>query len=188
MIVIPGLSQPLEAAGKRITSWTEDGCGLTVEVGSTVRRAACPRCSKSSSRLHGHYRRPIADSPSFEAPVTLAVEIRRFKCINRRCPQRTFSERIESLAAARQHRTLRLMQAVRTLGYALGGQAAARLGGKLGMPVSGPTVLRALRRAGCPPPQASAVVVGIDDWAIAWGHHYGTIAVDLERRLPDRTA
>jgi transposase len=26
--------------------------------------------------------------------------------------------------------------------------------------------------------------VGIDDWAIAKGHHYGTIVVDLERREP----
>ena len=27
-------------------------------------------------------------------------------------------------------------------------------------------------------------VVGIDDWAIAKGHHYGTIVVALERREP----
>jgi hypothetical protein len=76
------------------------------------------------------------------------------------------------------------MQGVRALGYALGGQAAARLGGKLGRPVSGSTVLSELRRAGCPPPEASPVVVGIDDWAIARGHHYGTIMVDLQKRCP----
>ena len=172
MIVIPGLSQPLKAAGKRITSWVEESDGLMVEADSTVRRAACPRCSKRSSRLHGHYRRPIADSPSFGMPVMLAVEIRRFKCINGRCPQRTFSECIKPLTVARQRRTLRLMQGLRALGYALGGQAAARLGGQLGMPVSGPTVPRELRRAGCPPPTVP-VVIGIDDWALARGHRYG---------------
>ena len=37
MIVIPGLSQPLKAAGKRITSWNEERGGLTVEAGSAVR-------------------------------------------------------------------------------------------------------------------------------------------------------
>ena len=52
------------------------------------------------------------------------------------------------------------------------------------MPVCGPTVLRELRCAGCPPPEEPAVVVGIDDWAIARGHHYGTIMVDLEKRCP----
>jgi len=184
MVIIPGLSQPLKAAGKRITSWAEDSGGLTVEANSTVRGATCPGCSQKSSRLHGHYWRAIAESPCFNAPVRLSVEMRRFKCVNRCCRQRTFSERIEPLAVPRQRRTLRLMQGVRALGYALGGQAAARLGAKLGMPVSGPTVLRELRRAGCAPADEVLVVVGIDDWAIARGHRYGTIAVDLERRCP----
>ena len=109
MIAIPGLSKPLKVAGKRIASWAEDGDGLTVEADSTVRQATCPCCSKRSSRLHGHYRRSIADSPCFGMPVTLDVEMRRFKCVNHRCPRRTFSERIDSLAVARRHRTLRLM-------------------------------------------------------------------------------
>ena len=103
MIVLPGLSQPLKAAGKRITSWVEESNGPMVEADSTVRRAACPRCSMRSSRLHGHYRRVVTDSPSFGRPVTLAVEIRRFKCIDP--------------LAARQRRTLRLMQGVRALGW-----------------------------------------------------------------------
>ena len=42
MIIIPGLSQPLKAAGKRIDSWVEDGDKLMVKADSAVRRAACP--------------------------------------------------------------------------------------------------------------------------------------------------
>ena len=110
MIVIPGLSQPLKAAGKRITSWAEDSDGLTVEADSTVRGATCPSCSERSCRLHGHYRRGLADNPSFGMPVRLDVEMRRFKCGNHHCAQRTFSERIDCLAAVRRRRTLRLMQ------------------------------------------------------------------------------
>ena len=75
-------------------------------------------------------------------------------------------------------------EALRSLGYALGGEAAARLAARLGMRISGPTVLRELRRAGCLLPAAAPVVIGIDDWAIARGHRYGTIVVDLERRRP----
>ncbi|WP_157119446.1 ISL3 family transposase, partial [Azohydromonas lata] len=37
---------------------------------------------------------------------------------------------------------------------------------------------------GCPPPTTVPVVIGIDDWAIARGHRYGTIVVDLEKQRP----
>lgn len=184
MVVFPGLSQPLEAVGKHILSWDDGGSCLVVEAGSVVRWAACPRCACGSTRPHGRYRRWVADSPCFGQPVTLAVEIRRFKCVNSACPQRTFSERLTTLAAPGRRRTLRLAEALRSLGYALGGEAAARLAARLGMRISGPTVLRELRRAGCTPPAAAPVIIGIDDWALARGHHYGTIVVDLQRRQP----
>ena len=102
MIVIPGLSRPLEAAGRHITSWDDSGSRLIVETSSTVQWAACPRCAGSSSRPHGRYRCWIADSPYFGKPVTLTIEVRRFKCIDHGCSQRTFSERIETLAVPGQ--------------------------------------------------------------------------------------
>ena len=90
MVVIPGLSQPLEAVGKLITSWDNSSARLAIEADSIVRQAACPRCACSSARSHGRYRRRIADSPCFGQPVTLEVETRRFKCVNHGGPQRTF--------------------------------------------------------------------------------------------------
>jgi len=58
------------------------------------------------------------------------------------------------------------------------------------LPVSNDTLLRVVRRRGCPaftPP----TVIGIDDWAWRRNQRYGTIICDLERRrpislLPDR--
>jgi hypothetical protein len=54
----------------------------------------------------------------------------------------------------------------------------------LGLRTSADTVLRELRRAAPEKKRPSPRVVGIDDWAIKRGHHYGTIVVDLERRKP----
>jgi hypothetical protein len=47
----------------------------------------------------------MPDTPSFGQPLMLAVEVRRFKCINSHCPHQTSSERIDPFAAAGQRRT-----------------------------------------------------------------------------------
>ena len=65
MVVIPGLSRPLEAVGKHFTAWDDSGSRLAVETRTVVRQAACPLCAFSSARSHGRYRRWIADSPCF---------------------------------------------------------------------------------------------------------------------------
>ena len=68
MVVMPGLSQSPEAAGKCITSWDDSGSRLVVKAGSVVGRATCPRCTCGSARPHGRYRRSIADSPTLACP------------------------------------------------------------------------------------------------------------------------
>lgn len=159
MTVIPGLSKPLAIVGKRIGGWHEGGDRLWVDAHTVVRLAPCPSCSCRSSRVHGTYRRQIDDRPCFGQRVTLSVEVRRFKCVNPNCTQRTFSERLSSLGAPGQRRSLRLNDALRSLGYALGGTAASRLAGRLGLMASRDTMLRELRRAGCPKPATAPVVV-----------------------------
>jgi transposase len=102
-----------------------------------------------------------------------------------------FVERLPTIAASRARRTVRLAEIQRHVGLALGGAAGARLAQRLGLPVSGPTLLRLVRR-GAPSFQGSPLrVIGIDDWAWRGGHRYGAIVCDWERRrivdlLPDR--
>src|SRR6202521_896735 len=184
MTVVPGLSRPLKTVGKHVGGWNEGDDCLWVDASGSVRSAACPSCSRRSSRVHGSYRRRLDDRPCFGQPVTLSVEVRRFKCVNPNCSRHTFTERLDALAAPSQRRTQRLNESLRSLRHALGGSAAARLAARLGMSTSGDTVLRELRRAGCPAPATSAVVIAIDDWAIKRGHRYGTAIVDLETRRP----
>lgn len=112
MAIIPRLTQPLEAVGKQIMTYNDSGKRLAVQACSVVGQALCPQCAWTSSRIHGRCRRQIADCPCFGQPVTLDVEVRRFKCVNPHCPQRTPCEQINSLAAPRQRRTLLLSKSV----------------------------------------------------------------------------
>ena len=180
---LPVLSKSLNAVGKRIAEWHLNDDELSVSAVSEVSVANCPACAHPSTRIHGRYNRKVAERPCVTQPVTLSVEVRRFKCINTKCPRQTFVEDLGSLAEPYQRRTRVLAQALRAFGYALGGAAASRLTTQLGMPASADTVLRQLRRAGVPRAE-QPVVRGIDDWAIKRGHHYGTLIVDLERRQP----
>lgn len=78
------------------------------------------------------------------------------------------------------------------VGFALGGEAGARLLHQLGLATSPDTLVREIRRTPLdvlPTP----TVVSVDDWCVRRGQRYGAILVDLARRrvvdlLPDREA
>ncbi len=78
------------------------------------------------------------------------------------------------------------------LGLATSAEEVAATAARHGVTLSASTVLRILR-AQPNPTFPRPRVVGIDDWALAKGHRYATVVVDLERHsvldiLPDRTA
>ncbi len=170
---------------------TEKNC-LVVDVACCLQQACCPLCQQPSERIHGGYVRTVADLPCGGQRILLKLSVRKFVCGFSGCPRKIFTERLDCLVQSYARMTNRLSEALQSIGFATCGELGERLAPKLGMQVSGPTLLRRMRaRIYTPPEQVS--IVGIDDWAWRKGVTYGTLVVDLQRRrpielLPDRSA
>src|SRR5258706_4827303 len=168
---------------------------MTAEVTITVRAASptapCPCCGIISQRIQSRYTRTLRDLPASGRPVHLVLHVRRFFCQESTCVRKIFAERFPALTLPRVKFTLRLQEALREMGFELGGEAGARLGKKLSYPGSPDTILRLVKRAELPAASAPRVV-GLDDWSWKRRLRYGTLICDLESRkpldvLPDRS-
>jgi transposase len=166
----------------RMTSIERTPESITVNAVSTTEKATCPQCRIPARRIHSHYRRRAGDWPWQGVAVRLTLSVRRFFCAVPECPQRIFCERLP-VVAPHARRTVRLNQALQRISLALGGEGGARLAWALALPTSPDTLLRRIRQLpACP--SATPRVLGIDDWANRKGRSYGTLLVDLERRVP----
>ncbi len=176
----------------KVESVTVADHGIILRAAATHKRAQCPRCQRWFKRIHSRYWRVIADQPWAGRPVAIRLRVRRFFCLNGRCPQRIFAERLPDLVETHGRRSQPLRAALRRVGLAVGARAGARLAVPLGMPLSARSLLRLMHSASLPTAER-ARVIAIDDWAWRKGRRYGTVIVDLERRrpidlLPDRAA
>ncbi|MEU6716353.1 transposase family protein [Nonomuraea sp. NPDC046802] len=54
---------------------------------SAAEAAACPLCGTTTDKVHGYYRRRLADAPAGRAAVVLELTLRRLVCRNYDCPQ-----------------------------------------------------------------------------------------------------
>src|SRR5260370_38703424 len=95
---------------------------LKVQVACTKERAYCPLCFCPAERRHNHYTRVVADLPCAGFRVQLILHVRRFFCDNTNCIRKIFTERLPAFVLPWARLTVRLCQALHSLGLATCGE------------------------------------------------------------------
>jgi len=134
----------------------------------------------------------VVDLPSTGFRIQLILHVRRFFCDNTGCIRKIFTERLPAFVLPWARLTVRLCEALQSLGVATCGELGTRLAARLAIQTSPTTLLR--RIMALPTGAVEQVLeLGIDDFSFRRGRKFGTILVDLQSHkvidvLPDRKA
>ncbi|TDD16046.1 transposase [Nonomuraea diastatica] len=154
-----------------------EGDALRVIARSRGEPMPCPSCGVATGKVHGYYRRRLADSPTGGTPVLLELVLRRLVCSNLDCVRQTFNEQVPGLAERYARRTPPLATLVAAAAVALAGRAGSALLAAAGVLLSRTTVLSTLMALPEPATRAPEAI-GVDDFALKRNDRYATIIIN----------
>ena len=124
---------PFSLPGFEIQEVSVVGTRVGISASSTSPTAACPTCHQPSKRLHSYYLRSPLDFQVEWTSRSTPVTVRRFRCQNQQCVQKTYAERFPDTLAAHAQRTHRLTTTLTLFALILSGRAGERLLVQIGM-------------------------------------------------------
>ena len=100
-----------------------EGNVITIVVRTTASETKCSLCERTSTQVHSHYTRRLADLSWMGYAVRLKLHLRRFFSQNPECQRKIFAECLPNVVAPYARRTLRLHELLTLIGFAVGGEA-----------------------------------------------------------------
>jgi transposase len=97
---------------------------MTFSARTATRQAVCPGCGTASDRVHGGYRRRLADVAVSGHKAVIDLMVRRFICPAQECDRRTFVEQVDGLTERFARRTASLHRTLEKIALALTGRPA----------------------------------------------------------------
>jgi len=191
-VVMEGTSLLSLPEGMQVSQIQITENGFVIAVVATHPTSCCPLCSERSSSIQSHYRRTLRDVPCAGRRVQLLLTVRKFSCRNPLCERKVFAERLPAFMEPWARMTIRHCEQITSIGLATCGKGGARLAARLGIQITGQTILRRIMDLPDVAP-GSVLYLGRDDFSFRRGCRFGTILVNLESRrvvdlLPDREA
>jgi transposase len=172
---------------------TREDQHFIARISSQQPTSTCPSCGKPSHHVHSHYQRCLQDLPISGLAVCWQIQVRRFRCVTKRCKQGIFCERFAKEIVVYARNTLRNTKILEQTALLFGAKPSTKITQCLGFQGSAATLLRRAHRTALPTNAEPVKVIGVDDFAFKKGRVYGTIIVNHENHqvvdiLPDRSS
>jgi len=134
---------------------------------------------------HGTYVRTAQDLPILGKNVILKITAYEYNCTNQNCEQKIITDDYENFLSRYSRMTSRCEEFIRILALSTSSEGASVICEKMGLKVSGDTIIRMLKKmADENPAPKCGDTVGVDDFAYRKGQSYCTVICDWETRKP----
>ncbi|NCC70826.1 transposase [bacterium] len=140
---------------------------LTINFSSKRTSQACPKCNQISKEITTYFTRKVQDLPVIDKSLTLKIKLKKFRCNNKKCNTKIFSENIDDFVQGKQRRTNRLNKKLIAFALTYSAEGAAKLlKNHHNITVSGDTLLRLAKSITFDYDPSEIKEIGIDDFAL----------------------